>query len=70
MNKSPNNMDWHLAHNGGCWLAHKLPATKRLEKGCGSVVLRLPPYAPDWWESARFQVVFVAQVWLRQNGII
>lgn len=26
--------------------------------------------APDWWESARFQAVFVAWSWFRQNGVV
>jgi len=26
--------------------------------------------APDWWESARFQSVSVAQGWFRQSGVI
>ena len=26
--------------------------------------------APDWWESPRFQAVFVASSWFRQNGIV
>ena len=26
--------------------------------------------APDWWESARFQVFFVAWSWFRQNGVV
>jgi hypothetical protein len=25
--------------------------------------------APDWWESARFQALFLARSWLRQNGV-
>ncbi len=28
------------------------------------------PRAPDWWESARFQAVFVARSWFRQNGVV
>jgi len=26
--------------------------------------------APDWWESARFQTVFLARSWFRQNGVV
>jgi hypothetical protein len=26
--------------------------------------------APDWWESARFQAVFVAWSWFRQSGVL
>ena len=26
--------------------------------------------APDWWESARFQALYVAWSWFRQNGVI
>ena len=26
--------------------------------------------APDWWESARFQAVFVTRSGFRQNGVI
>src|SRR6266508_3713541 len=26
--------------------------------------------APDWWESARFQAVFVTSSWFRQSGVV
>jgi hypothetical protein len=26
--------------------------------------------APDWWESARFQAVFLASSWCRQSGVV
>jgi hypothetical protein len=26
--------------------------------------------APDWWESERFQALFLALSWLRQNGVV
>ncbi len=26
--------------------------------------------APDWWDSARFQALFVARSWFRQNGVV
>ena len=26
--------------------------------------------APDWWESARFQALYVATSWFRQNGVV
>jgi len=42
------------------------PSSRRigLHKGC------LTQRAPDWWDSARFQAVFVAWSWLRQNSVV
>jgi len=31
---------------------------------------RLTMRAPDWWESARFWAVGVAQGWFRQSGVV
>ena len=31
---------------------------------------RLTQRAPDWWESPRFQAVFVARSWFRQSGVV
>ena len=32
--------------------------------------MRLTRRAPDVWESARFQALFLAWNWLRQNGVL
>jgi len=32
--------------------------------------MRLTQRALDWWESARFQVFFVAWSWFQKNGVI
>ncbi len=34
------------------------------------VSIRPTKRAPDWWDSPRFQAVFVAWNWFRQNGVL
>ena len=31
---------------------------------------RIYMLTPDWWDSPRFQAVFLAQGWFRQSGVI
>jgi hypothetical protein len=44
-------------------------AIHSLKKRVFEVRCGLTQRAPDWWESARFQTVFVAWSWFRQNGV-
>src|SRR6266536_469189 len=55
----------------------RLVANRRIQAACvqkrslnARATCRLTMRAPDWWESARFQAVFVAQGWFRQSGVV